>query len=302
MKNTSKYVKLNHDINTISNDIKIINTFIKDIDAKLISNIATTNKFKIIERYKSNSYDNMLIMKAWDKVLNLKYSDDNYNLGLIQILLKQNDLISDLNINNLKQLTKMSKGLEKIARIGEDYFNKPKLIDENKVAHFIRDMLEYITELTIATSLELMIRRILFTYYSNAQGDNSISDINAIIRYILESVWGGRQKSLIDTLKQDIVPELAKNASEIFNNRHDEDVHNNRPTREILLDFFQQMKNYPDQLPDEILNVFNKDVVTYFDTFVSKSIMLWQVNAENIFKYFINNFRCVKTLTEVSNF
>jgi hypothetical protein len=237
-----------------------------------------------------------LIMKAWDKVLDLKYDKKNYNLGLIQLLIKQKELI---NKNDIIQLTKMLNGLEKIAQIGEDYFNNPKLTEQNKVAHFIRDMLEYITVLTIATSIELIMRRILFTYFSSTSVDKSIDYINSIIDYILEGVWGGHEKSLINTLKEDISIELVKNASEIFNNRYEEQGYNNRPTREILIDFFQRLRNYPGQLPDEILNVFNKDVVAYFDTFVSKSIMLWQVNAENIFKYFINNYRCVKTLIEI---
>ena len=34
----------------------------------------------------------------------------------------------------------------------------------------------------------------------------------------------------------------------------------------------------------------------YLDTFIVKTIEMWHVNAENIFKYFINNYRCLATL------
>ena len=296
---TTKYKKIDDDIKSLNNDIRVLKYFIRseNINTNMLPNIPSGIEYKIIDRYNIITNHNSLIMKAWDKVLDLKYDKKNYNLGLIQLLIKQKELINKYDIT---QLTKMLNGLEKIAQIGEDYFNNPKLTEQNKVAHFIRDMLEYISKLTIANSIELIMRRILFTYFSSTSVDKSIDYINSIIDYILEGVWGGHEKSLIDTLKQDISHELVKNASEIFDNRPEEQGYNNKPTREILIDFFQRLHNYPGQLPDEILNVFNKDVVTYFDTFVSKSIMLWQVNAENIFKYFINNYRCVKTLIEVS--
>ena len=302
MEETSKYKNLNEDIKTNNADIASINRFIFTntiFGIKYIPNIPIDNEYKIINRYKqiNPSVDhNSLIMKAWEKIFNVKYSKDNYNLGLIQLLIKQQNFIEKLSIGDVEQLTKMSKGLSKLAQIGEDYFNKPKLTEQNKVAHFIRDMLEYISELTIATSLELIMRRILFTYFSNASVDNTIDDINGRIDLILTSKWSGYNKSLVDNLKKDIAPELAKNASEIFDNRYEEQGYNNRPSREVLLNFFQQLGNSPIPLSNEILAVFNKDVVTYFDTFISKSIMLWQINAENIFKYFINNYRCVKTL------
>jgi len=294
---TSKYKKIDGDIKSLNNDIRVLNYFIRRENIKTLPNIPSGIEYKIIDRYNIITNHNSLIMKAWENVLDLKYDKKNYNLGLIQLLIKQKELINNYDIS---QLTKMLNGLEKIAQIGEDYFNNPKLTEQNKVAHFIRDMLEYISELTIANSIELIMRRILFTYFSSTSVDKSIDYINSIIDYILEAVWGGHEKSLIDTLKKDISHELVKNASEIFDNRSEEQGYNNRPTREILIEFFQRLRNYPGQLPDEILNVFNKDVVTYFDTFVSKSIILWQVNAENIFKYFINNYRCVKTLIEVS--
>lgn len=300
MKKTTNYKKIDEDIKLISDNITEINKFKNTVRLNIINNVKS-NEYKIISRYNKINKTvkhNSLIMKAWEKVLNLEYSNKNYNLGLIQLLIKQKDLIGNLNISNLEQLKKMSKGLNKLAQIGEDYFNKPKLTEQNKVAHFIRDMLEYISELTIATSLELIMRRILFTYFSNISTTDSIDEINSSIDYILETPFG-YNKSIIETLKADIAPELAKNASEIFDNRSDEQGYNNRPVREILLNLFKRLDAYPMKLSPEILSVFDKQVVSYFDTFISKSIMLWQINAENIFKYFINNYRCIQTLIEV---
>ena len=94
----------------------------------------------------------------------------------------------------------------------------------------------------------------------------------------------------------DITIELVKSASEIFDNKFDEQGYTTRPPRDIFIDFFQLFESSPIKLPNEIMNIFMKDVVSYFDTFTTKTIILWQVNAENIFKYFINNYRCTKTL------
>ena len=140
------------------------------------------------------------------------------------------------------------------------------------------------------------MRRILHTYFSNTLSDDSQEDINDRIEFILESKSYGMNKSLLDILKTDIAPELAKNATEIFDNQADEQGHLVKPVRDILISFFQNLENSPIKLTGEIITIFIKDVVSYFDTFASRAILLWQVNAENILKYFINNYRCVETL------
>ena len=157
-------------------------------------------------------------------------------------------------------------------------------------------MIEYLTEITICTGLELVIRRILYTYFSNNIDNDDALKISDKIDFILEENLSGMNESLLVILKNKIAPEIAKNASEIFDNQSDEQGHDVRPIRDILIGFFQNLENSPIKLPPEIMVIFIKDVVSYFDTFTSKTILLWNVNAENILKYFINNYRCIETI------
>ncbi len=296
---SSKYEKIDKDINKLKLDIMSLG---KLISGRTNFNATTrmTSEYKIINRYKymskTKSIHNGIIMESWKQLLNENYTKNNYNIGLVQLLVKEKELVGNLNLANLEILRKLEKPLGKIAEIGESYFANHKFTESNKVAHFVRDMLEYLTEISICTGLELVIRRILHTYFSNTLSDETQANINDRIEFILESTSYGMNQSLLDILKNEIAPELAKNASEIFTDKSDEQGHLVRPPRDILISFFQNLENSPIKLPPEIITIFIKDVVSYFDTFTSRAIMLWQVNAENIFKYFINNYRCVKTI------
>lgn len=300
MEKSSKYDKIVDDIKKLKLDINSLGKLIGGKNLNRLGNRKTpTTEYKIIKRYNditSTGVHNGLIMHGWDQLLNTKYSKSNYNLGLIQLLVKQKELIQKLNLGNLETLRKLSKPLKKLSEIGEAYFANHKFTETNKPAHFVRDMLEYLTEISICTGLELVIRRILYTYFTNSLPDESQDDIHNRIDFILESKSYGMSKSLIEILKTEIAPELAKNASEIFDNSADEQGHLVRPPRDILISFFQNLENSPIKLPGEIITIFIKDVVSYFDTFSARAILLWQVNAENIFKYFINNYRCVETI------
>jgi hypothetical protein len=299
IKKSSKYEKVDNDIKKLNSDITALKTLFIG-QTKLDAPIRTSTEYKIINRYKditkSKSLHNGIIMQSWKHLFKKNYTKDNYNLGLVQLLVKEKELVGNLNLANLEILRKLEKPLGKIAEIGESYFANHKFTETNKVAHFVRDMLEYLTEISICTGLELVIRRILHTYFSNTLSDETQANINNRIEFILESESYGMNQSLLDILTNEIAPELAKNASEIFTDKSDEQGHLVRPPRDILISFFQNLENSPIKLPPEIITIFIKDVVSYFDTFTSRAIMLWQVNAENIFKYFINNYRCVKTI------
>ena len=85
-------------------------------------------------------------------------------------------------------------------------------------------------------------------------------------------------------------------ASNIYENKDDEMKYEMNSSRQVLLNLFAYLKNGDITLSEEILNIFDKQVVEYLDTFIVKTIEMWHVNAENIFKYFINNYRCLATL------
>ena len=299
IKKSSKYTQLESNIDKLKKDIESLGKLRSPSIQKLKGSISTPNEYKIVTRYKNISKSgihNGLIMNGWDNLFKLKYDSKNYNLGLIQLFIKQKNIVGNFNLTNQDSLSKLQKPLKKLSEIAESYFSNPKFTETNKVAHFIRDMIEYLTEITICTGLELVIRRILYTYFSNNIDNDDALKISDKIDFILEENLSGMNESLLVILKNKIAPEIAKNASEIFDNQSDEQGHDVRPIRDILIGFFQNLENSPIKLPPEIMVIFIKDVVSYFDTFTSKTILLWNVNAENILKYFINNYRCIETI------
>jgi hypothetical protein len=170
---------------------------------------------------------------------------------------------------------------------------------------FIKKLINYITKMVIGNGIEMMMRKILFTWLQSASTDpNDFTKINNTIENILErELTGidnyGIEKTMKSVLYNDVCPSLVKNIAEIFKDREEEHAHNIQSTREILLNYFMLLSDlayWGNKIPEEVMNIFRINVVNYFDTIASKAILLWYVNVENILKYFINNHRSIKTL------
>ena len=153
MVDSSKYINLKKDIYKLNSDIGSLRKIIRSPRTKLVSK-KTTTEYKIINRYKKiGATHNGLVMTAWEQLFNTTYSKKNYNLGLIQLLIKQNDIIQNFNLANMDKLRELQKPLKKLSEIAESYFLDRKFTETNKVAHFIRDMIEYLSETNICTGL-----------------------------------------------------------------------------------------------------------------------------------------------------
>ena len=196
------------------------------------------------------------------------------------------------------------------ALCAESYFTNKKYTENNQTLKFIEQLLNYITRMVIGNGIELMMRRILMTWLFNANASastNNYDEINDIIEYILESDLTGKTDNsgaptnMRKELYEKVCPNFVKNSAEIFENKSEEQAHYVQNTKEILLNYFQllDLTAWGSKIPNEIKNVFIVQVTNYFDTIISKSILLWFVNVENILKFFINNYRCLKTMMEL---
>ena len=231
-------------------------------------------------------------MHGWKKLLDSSNNIiNNYNLVPIHILQKQKELIESNNSNDILLIRDAMKHL---AKLGETYFEANKFTDMNKFLRFIDDLLNYLTKMVIGNGIEMIMRRILLTFYSNSDPNINLDDVTSRIDFILNEKRIGMTKSLLEILYDDICPLLVKNSAEIYENKADEMGHNVQPVREILTNYFQLLDLAPN-LTDQIRNVFKSEVVNYFDTFISRTILLWYVNVENILKFHINNYRCLET-------
>jgi hypothetical protein len=155
-------------------------------------------------------------------------------------------------------------------------------------------MLTYVATITFETSIFLLVKRILFTYFTEIFPDPN--KINNTIKYILKVKINKSGDSFMKTLVGKTIPDLVTLASNIYKNKQDETTYETNTSRQILLNLFEHLKEGEITLSEEILNTFDRQVVEYLDTFIVKTIEMWHVNAENIFKYFINNYRCLATL------
>lgn len=260
-----------------------------------LDNYSTTEP-KIIKRYDELDHE-YSITYAWSELLNREINN-NYNLLLITVLLKQKEIIENEQIHELEDL---NKGLKHISNLCEDYFNKKNIIKDNKILGFIYDMVEYLTKIVICNGIEYTMRRILFTFYTNQI--DSLLLVNDKINYILNTVKVEIEKikdlgkSLHEILFDDICKRLVKSSTSIYQDKDDELIIES--TRDILTEFFDHLKVFPDL--NDIKVLFDSEVISYFETFVSRTILLWMVNAENIFKYFINNYRSTDILLLLSN-
>lgn len=255
---------------------------------------ATKTSKKIIKRY-THDENRGLVMEAWSQLFK-NPTPNNYNLVVIDILKKQKELIDKFDPTDLGELLPISKAMEHLSDLGEQYFSAAKFTENNRVLEFIKEKLEYITKLVFGFGIESVMRNILFTHFTDTKPDSTFTEINETIDYILDSETLGLDTSLIHILYNETCPLLVKNSAEIFANNAEEQGHLIQPVREILMGYFQLLENSPYPIAPEIINIFRKDVTNYFDTFIGKSIFLWYVNFENILKYIINNHRCLETL------
>ena len=191
--------------------------------------------------------------------------------------------------------------MENINNIIEPYFKTNKYTNENKILRFIEDTLLYITKLVIGNGIELMMRKILFTYFSATSIDDDIEKLTEQIDFILNSKLLQKSESILENLYNEVCPLLVKNAAELFEDKTEKMGHTMQPVREILLNFFNLLDISVFNLNEDIKNIFKTEVIAYFDTIIGRTILLLHVNMENIFKNVINNYRSLKTLTELES-
>ena len=135
----------------------------------------------------------------------------------------------------------------------------------------------------------------------NTLPEKQLSQINEIITYMLTTNLTGYENNLLNYLYDIICPKLVKHSSDIYTNNKEKKDFCIESTRTILSEYFDLFSSIPISLPDEIINLFKDDVIKYFDLFIKKTIILWHVNIENIFKYFINNYRCFEIISNLVN-
>ena len=300
---STKYITLENDIRTLRDQITKLKYVMSSLANSFVdmTSSQTQKIYKLVPRYDDIKFEKLIIMKAWDKLFEKIDNNLNYNLSIIYLLKKQKELVSKITPDNLSILINIMDAMENINNIIEPYFKTNKYTNENKILRFIEDTLLYITKLVIGNGIELMMRKILFTYFSATSIDDDIEKLTEQIDFILNSKLLQKSESILENLYNEVCPLLVKNAAELFEDKTEKMGHTMQPVREILLNFFNLLDISVFNLNEDIKNIFKTEVIAYFDTIIGRTILLLHVNMENIFKYFINNYRALKTLTELES-
>jgi hypothetical protein len=310
---TINYSILTEKKNVLDNDILILNKYSTTMSIKIdfhVDDENIINRYNILEAHINSK---PLLLYAWKKLLNEKIIN-NYNIIPIYLLEHQYKIINN-NPIDLSELNKIKVTFKHIAQLCEKYFILPHYTDDNLILKFIKDMLVYITQIIIGSNIELIIRRLLFTYLLNTLGNKDLKFINDTIECILTNkleLLNYNNYNLLDYLYKIICSKLVNNCSEIYKNEIEKESHNIESVCEILSSYFDlfNLSTFPEDesssctlgakaayiIPKEILQMFKESTIQYFDIFIANAITLWHVNAENILKYFINNYRCLETL------
>jgi hypothetical protein len=186
----------------------------------------------------------------------------------------------------------------------------------------IYEIINDVCKLLIGSSIENCMRDILTTYFNeniDAPPDTINSYINMILcnsmfHYTIDQNNNSEPSepsesteplkttvSLLEILYHSVCPRLVKSTLKIFSNEQEYGSYVNDSINEILTNYFQLLNNYDNIIPPHIINLFTENITSYFDIFTNKIITLWFINIENILRFIINTYKCLKCYMIIHN-
>lgn len=307
-------INLSAKINKNKDDINKRTTTRDNIDTRFAMStkysMNNISKDRIIETYQRIDEEGVYL-KCWDELFKKDaYLKKSWNLDLIKILLKEQDL---LKVNNLEQHTneyeiinKFYKQLELLSKI---YFEGSNFTSSNKVKKFVFELLEHLTETFICYNIEMLLRNLLIKYFVDTSVNsyvenaaNQFTDINDKINYLLDSKNVIKDKSFKQILYKDLPKEFVRNSVDLFENYEDKQLFESKSIKEILNDLFNlltvgEVISIPSN--SQFMQILNRDLTDYFDLFIQKLINNWLVVIENTFKFSINQYRINTCILEL---
>ena len=274
-------------------------------------NIYNARKDRIIKTYQKID-DSGVYLKCWDELFkNNKFVEESWNLDLIKILLKEQDLLKVNNLeNNIKEYEIINKFYKQLELLSKIYFEGSNFTSNNKVKKFVFELLEHLTGSFICYNIEMLLRNLLMKYFVdtsvNSYVENAVdqfNDINYKINYLFESKNVIKNKSFKDILYKDLSKEFVRNSVDLFENYEDKQLFESKSIKEILNDLFNlltvsEIVSIPSN--SQFMQILNRDLTDYFDLFIQKLINNWLVVIENTFKFSINQYRINKCILELA--
>jgi hypothetical protein len=176
----------------------------------------------------------------------------------------------------------------------ENYFeNNRNFIEDNYLLKYIYHDLKKINKIFFGKSIEMIMRDVLMNYFENNSSDDHEKHLEIINLILNDYIINGC--SLLDILYYEICDKIVYNSIEIYQSKNASYGSNLESIKDILINYFNLLNNFSEILSEDIMNIFIDNIASYFDVFITRTINLWLVNIENILRFFINNYRCLKT-------
>lgn len=300
------------EINKLTNTLKKTNTKYKiELTAKINklkeknNNIRETIKNKIT--YKYNTFNNKNILDRYEQLLHKNKENltillskfinidlnDSYDLLTFKIIeLEQTNIF-----NKTLELEKFYEITNKISNI---YFTFNKYTNENDVLKFSKELLIFITKRFICFPYSMLLKETLTTYFKTIYVADNDANILEKVKFCLTNyILKDEAKSIESLLYNDVSEKLVLNAVQIFDNQEEENLFTQESTKEIFDSVVNLLTINPSlSIPEDspFFKTTIKEINSYFDTFVNKTILNWLVIIENVFKFNINQGRIIQSI------
>ena len=276
---------------------QIINT------SKYISNPDLDNE-DILKRYKQLENNILTILLSKFININLNNSCDLLTFKIITIeQMILNNSLEYIKLNYSLKVTQLSKFYEITNKISNIYFTFNKYTEYNQVLKFSKELLEFITERFICFPYFMLLNKILTTYFKSIYVIDNDTDIIEKVNYCLTNkILKEDNQSIKTILYNDVPKKLVLNAVQIFDNQEEESLFSPQSTKEIFDTVVNLLTINPSlSIPEDspFFKTTIKEINSYFDTFVNKTILNWLVVIENVFKFNINQGRIIQSICKL---
>ena len=102
---------------------------------------------------------------------------------------------------------------------------------------------------------------------------------------------------IIKYLYEDVAEKFVRNSAGIYEDIMDKESYEVQTTTDIINSFIDFMAtNSRIEINNNVITILKTNIVGYFENIVAKTIINWNVSAENVFLYAINHYRIIKML------
>jgi hypothetical protein len=275
---------------------------------KIKKNMNILQPMQILERYNKCFQSKDILTGALSAMINTNLNNSS-DLKTFKIIELEKDIFKDPTYIDNNNLIKISKFYKETNNLSNIYFISSKYTDNNEVLKFIKELLEFMTVRFICYPYIMLLRKILTNYFNTIYPNDSYNDILQKVKYCLTNkILKNDSKSIKNILYTIVSKQLVLNIAQIYDNQEEEYLFVSQNTSDILDTLTNLLTINPSLSIPETSSFFTniKQINTYFDTFIYKTISNWMVVIENVFKFNINQGRiieCIKNLilTEEEN-